>query len=256
MVLLTEWLRLNERSACSKTIETDLSAHTRSPMLLHTAAFANFGTCLLLILAFTSAGKAEGLPEVSARPPWTLQDQNDDVEDGYILYKRKPPGSEFDAYRLEAIIDSPPQIVAAAAATNLADPERSQKNMDKKILRNDEEVMIVYSYIHINAPFVSDRDVISHIDRSYDPATDTHILAWRSTDEGPPPIEGVSRLDNSRGSWTFSPEANGKTRAIYFSHTEIQGFVPAWVINVTMRGTMVQGIEGLRETVRLAQQAQ
>ena len=225
-------------------------------MRLNKYALSCCGVCILLVLGFASTGGAEGLPEVSARPPWMLHDQNRDSETGYALYKRKPVGSDYDAFRLEAIIDSPPEVVAAAAAGNISDPERSQKNMDKKILRDDENGMIVYSYIHINAPFVADRDVISQIDRSYDAATDTHMISWRATDEGPAPIDGVTRVSRSEGSWTFSPEAGGKTRAVYVSHTEVDGFVPVWIINATMRRTMVQGLKGLRESVDLVRQSE
>lgn len=225
-------------------------------MRLDKIALSCCGVCILLILGVASSGGAESLPEVSARPPWLLHDQNQDSETGYALYKRKPIGSDYDAFRLEAIIDSPPGVVAAAAAVNISDPDESQKNLEKKILRDDENGMIVYSYIHIRAPFVADRDVISHVNRSYDAATDTHKISWRATDEGPAPIKGVTRVDRSEGSWTFSPEAGGKTRAVYVSHTEVDGFVPVWIINATMRNTMVQGLKGLRESVDLVRQSE
>jgi len=214
------------------------------------------GVCILLAVGFAGASSAESLPGVDARPPWTFQDKNDDPDSGFVLYKRKPPGSDYDAFRLEAIVDAAPEFVAEVAKQNLVDPAKSQKNMDKKILRNDEDGILVYSYIHINAPFISDRDIVSQIERSYDQATDTHRLAWRATDEGPPKIKGVTRVERSEGYWTFSPEAEGKTRAVYVSHTEVAGFVPAWFINATMRSTMVEGLRGLRESVAQAQQAE
>jgi hypothetical protein len=195
------------------------------------------------------------LPDVSARPPWALLSRNDDAEAGYVLQKRKLEGSDFSTFRLEAILDSPPDLVALVAVKNLADPDYHQENTEKKVLRNDAEAIVVYSYIHINAPFVSDRDVISRIERSYDPETRIHRLSWKAIDEGPPKKEGVVRLDHSEGSWTFSPEAEGKTRAVYTSHTEIAGYVPAWIINATMSKTMVQGIKSLREAVHRERQA-
>jgi hypothetical protein len=227
-----------------------------SPPLTAPKVLFSSGSALLLLLsvAWTSSSAAEGLPDVGARVQWTLHDENDDAQTGYTLYKRKPHGSDYDAYRLEAIVDSAPAIVAEAARSNLADPEKSQKGMDKKVIRNDDNGIVVYSYIHINAPFVSDRDIVSHIDRSYDAATDTFTLAWHATDEGPPPIEGVTRVGRSEGSWTFSPESEGRTRAVYISHTEVTGFVPAWFINATMSSTMVEGLRGLRESVELAGQ--
>ncbi len=202
-----------------------------------------------------SVGTTTNLPDVSARPPWTLLSRNDDAEGGYVLQKRKLDGSDFSTFRLEAILDSPPDLVALVAAKNLADPDYHEENTDKKVLRNDAEAIIVYSYIHITAPFVSDRDVISRIERSYDPETRIHRLSWKAIDEGPPKKKGVVRLDHSEGSWTFSPEAEGKTRAVYVSHTEIAGYVPAWIVNATMSKTMVQGIKSLRKAVHRERQA-
>ncbi len=202
--------------------------------------------CLLLAMCVAIPCTGESLPEVSAQPPWVLYGQNDDSEAGYVMYKRRPVGSDYSAYRLEAVVDSPPDLVAVAAVKTIAHP---QKNMDKTILRDDAEAIVVYSYIHINVPFISDRDVISRVERFYDPATETHRLTWEATDEGPPPKDGVIRLNHSEGSWTFTPESPDKTRAVYVTHTEIAGSMPPWLVNSTMSGTLVEGIESLRETV-------
>lgn len=190
------------------------------------------------------------LPEVGARPPWTLLSRSDDPGAGYVIEKRKVAGSDFPTFRLEAILDSPPDVVARVAVKNLSDPDYHQDNTEKAILRDDSEGLVVYSYIYINTPFVSDRDIISKIDRSYDLETQVHRLSWKAIDEGPPKKDGVIRLDRSEGSWTFSPEAGGKTRAVYESYTEIAGYIPAWIVNSTMSKTMVQGIEDLRTAVR------
>jgi hypothetical protein len=191
------------------------------------------------------------LPDVGSRPPWTLLSRNDDADTGYVMDKRELTGSNSSVFRLTAVLNSPPELVARVAIANLVDPENRQKNTEKTILRNDDDVIIVYSYIHINTPFVSDRDVISRIERSYDPETRTHQIRWKAIEEGPPKKDGVIRLNRSEGSWTFSPDKEGKTQAVYVSHTEVAGYVPAWIVNSTMDSTMLNGIERLREAVDL-----
>lgn len=204
---------------------------------------------LLMVVCGATPGLGENLPEVSARPPWTLLSQSDDAKSGYVLHRRPTPGSDAPTFRLEAILDSPPELVAIAAARYMTDPEYRGANMDKKVLRNDEEVIVIYNYIHVNAPFVSDRDVISRIERSYDPDSKTYRLEWRAIDEGPPKQDGVVRLERSEGYWAFSPAEEGTTRAVYVSHTESAGYVPEWVVTSRMSKTMVEGIEGLRRVV-------
>ncbi len=198
---------------------------------------------------------SDELPEVGSSPPWTRLSESDDPASGYMLYRRATPDSEASTFRLEAIVDSPPDLVARAAARFIADPEYRQANTDKEVLQDDDEAIVLYNYIHINAPFVSDRDVISRIEKSYDPGSKVHRLVWRAVNEGgPPKKEDVIRLERSDGSWTFSPEADGTTRAVYTSHTEIAGFLPAWIVDSQMSKTMIEGIENLRLAVERERQ--
>jgi hypothetical protein len=204
---------------------------------------------LLSILLSATPCPAESLPEVSSRPPWTLLSESDDARNGYVLYQRKNDDSAASTFRLEAIVDSPPNLVAVAAARNIVDPDYGPANTEKTILLNDGDVIVIYNYIRIDTPFVSDRDIVSRVERTYDPNSRTHRLQWRATDEGPPKKEGVIRLEHSEGSWTFSPEPDGTTRAVYISQTEIAGYLPAWLVDSRMSKTMVDGIEGLRRAV-------
>ena len=208
--------------------------------------------CAAIAFAISVPATADELPHVSAQPPWTLHDSNDDPGSGYTVYKRTPVGSEFSAYRIEAILDAPLDLVARLAAENIADPEFRPKNTVKTILREDDEALLVHSYIKINAPFISDRDVISRVERSFDPETGAHRLTWSATSEGMPPMEGVIRLDRSDGYWSFTEATPTTTRAVYVSHTEIAGSIPSWIVNQIMSTTMVQGIEGLRDSIETA----
>ncbi|MCP5045245.1 MAG: hypothetical protein GY944_29815 [bacterium] len=205
---------------------------------------------LMLSLLLTAPASAGSLPDVSAREPtWERYGGSDAGESGYVMYTRKPAGSDYSAYRLEAVLAAPTELVAAVAAKHIADPNNRQKNVDKTILRNDDEAILIHNYIHINAPFVSDRDVITRIERAYDSESGAHQVSWHATDEGPPPKRGVIRLDRSEGSWTFVPAEDSGTHAIYLSHTEIAGSLPAWLLNSFMSDSMVQAIEGLQEAV-------
>lgn len=203
----------------------------------------------IALLALSSTARAEDLSDVSAPSPWTVHETNDDAENGYVVYTRKPAGSKFSEYRIEAVVNYPTAVVAAVAVKNLADPEFRPKGTIKTIIQNDEEALLVHSHIAINAPFVSDRDVVTRVEQTFDSLTATHSIVWRATNEGPPPRDGVVRLDRSDGYWSFTPEDENRTKAVYVSHTEIAGSIPAWVINSVMSTTMTEGIEGLRASL-------
>ena len=189
---------------------------------------------------------AATLPDVSTHPPWTLTERIDDPE-GYALYRRELPDSDSPAFRLEATIAAPAGAVAAAFRKNVTDPKAGPKNMKKTVLRDDRDVMVIYSYIEI--PLVSDRDVTTRAVRSFDPETGSHLFQWKATDEGPAPKDGVVRLEKASGSWLFTPLSEGRTLAVYEGHTDIEGSIPSWLVNSLASDTVVGGLVTLRERV-------
>lgn len=48
---------------------------------------------LLMVVCGATPGLGENLPEVSARPPWTLLSQSDDAKSGYVLHRRPTAAS-------------------------------------------------------------------------------------------------------------------------------------------------------------------
>ena len=156
-----------------------------------------FWISLLVGLASPVAAD-EALPPVDAHVPWTLELRNDDPATGYVVYKRIPPGSPYAAYRLEAELDAPPETVARAARAGMLDPDEHRSSMRKEIVRDDGDVVIVYSYIDM-PPFITDRDIVTRSERRFDPETRTYRLEWHSTDEGPAPRDGVIRVRKSDG---------------------------------------------------------
>lgn len=177
---------------------------------------------------------------------WQHYGTSDNGEADYVMYTRKPADSKFDVYRLEATFDAPIGVVASVAARHIVDPENVQKNMAKTVLELDDQGALIHSHIYIHAPFVADRDVVTRVEFTTDPVSQTHVVSWRATGEGPPPRDGVVRLDRSDGSWTFVPGPGGTTNAVYVSHTDIGGSLPAWVLNNFMSNTMVESVTGLR----------
>lgn len=209
---------------------------------------AGCGSALLLLLAVPVA--SEDLPAVSAhRPEWKIADQSDDPDTGYVMYKRRHPDSNFDAYRLEAVIDAPPSDVAAAARRNVVDTELTGATSKKVILRSKDDVTYIYSYIDLPM-MVSDRDVVTRAEALYDRESGVYRLVWTATTEaGPPPKKGVVRLTQSRGSWEFSPLGANQTRAVYENHTDLGGRIPAWIVNPLMDAQVTRNLADLRETV-------
>lgn len=202
---------------------------------------------ILLWAGWIDAAAADNPSVASGQRDWQIHDRNDEPGADYVVYRRKPTGSDYYAYRLEAVIDAPPAVVAAAGRANIADPSAAQANMTKTLLSDNGDVVVVYTYIDL--PMISDRDVTTRAERSFDPITGTYRVEWAATDEGPPPKKGVVRLQQSTGFWIFAPLEGGRTRATYESHTEIAGSIPVWIVNSLMTDTVVDGIVKLRARI-------
>ena len=86
----------------------------------------------------------------------------------------------------------------------------------------------------------------------HDPETNVYRVTWHVTEEGPPPKDGVVRLEKSDGSWVFAPLGDDRTHAVYEIHTEIGGFIPAWLVNPAMTDAVVFSISSLRARLRKA----
>jgi hypothetical protein len=213
-------------------------------------AALRLATVVALCALMAAPSLAENLPDVSARPAWTPSERNDDPLNAYTLYTRELPGSDFPAHRLEAILDAPPAVVAEAMVKNIADVDVHQKNIEKTIVRNEGDLTVLYTYIDL--PLVRDRDVTTRTELSHDPETNVYRVNWHVTDEGPPPKDGVVRLEKSNGSWVFAPLGDGRTHAVCEIHTEIGGFIPAWLVNAGMADSIVFAVSSLRERLRKA----
>ena len=215
---------------------------------------------LAVVLLAAPMAHGDGLPPVGTRPPgsasdaapprdaaWEFVARNDDPSTGWVLYRRGFETSSFEAFRLEAEVDATPAQAAVALRQNIRDPEVSQAYTSKQILRDEGDVLLIYSYVDL--PLVSDRDVVTRSERVAGDGG-TFRFQWAASDEGPAPQDGVVRLQKSSGSWEFLPLSGGRTLAIYESHTELGGAIPGWLISRLIRDTVVDGLDSLRDRLQ------
>jgi len=203
----------------------------------------------LCSVLWAGVGQAAAVSQVDTDPDWHLSERVDGPE-GHVLSQRDLPGSSFPAFRLEATLEVPVAKAAAAMRSNLRDSRVSPKNMKKTLIREDGDVLVLYSYIDV--PLFADRDITTRAEESVDPETGVHRFDWWATDEGPAPKPGVVRLQKASGSWVFTPLADGRTRAVCESHTEIGGSIPAWLVHSVSRNTAVEELVLLRARLDLA----
>jgi hypothetical protein len=203
---------------------------------------------LAILLAAIPAASLAAPPDAGRGQGWELKQKSDDPAHGYALYVRPRAGSEYDEYRLEVTVDGKVEHVIAALEHNMLDPDTYPKGMKRTLLRREDRMMVSYDYIEV--PFLSDRDVVIQTEIGRDPKTGQPNIRWHAIQgEGPAPRDGVVRMPSSSGSWTLTPRARG-TLAVYQSHVELGGSIPAAIVESRMPAEIVQQAVNLRRRVR------
>ena len=126
----------------------------------------------------------------------------------------------------------------------IADVER----FPKKLPPISAAEMLAPDVLHltISLPWpMAARDSVSRISRRLE--ADTMVFAWEPT-EGPPPAQGVIRLERSRGEWRLTP-AEGGTDVTYTSYNQVPANVPVPILKIIhkMEGTRLAS--NLREAL-------
>jgi hypothetical protein len=169
------------------------------------------------------------LPALADPAGWQKVDERGGP-DGHTLYRRQLPGSRVAAFRLEGSVDVPIARVLEARQAGEDAPASDDDGPQRRLLRREGDVILTYTFMPL--PLLADRDLVLRQEHSQDPATGIHRFVWHTIEgEGPPPPEGVVRIQRSEGMWEFTPQGDARTRLVLESLTDVGGSLPAWVVN-------------------------
>ena len=186
--------------------------------------------------------------EASPEAGWQLLERADTPGEAYELWFRLPAGSAWRAFRLIGDVDVEPAVAVEAAMDVAADESRAARGETRRLLERGADVIVSYS--RVDLPLAADRDVTTRLEREYDAERGEYRMIWReANEEGPPPDQGVVRMQRARGHWTFQPLAGGRTRVVFESHAELGGAIPAWLINPFMAGIIKSNLVDLRAAI-------
>jgi hypothetical protein len=177
-------------------------------------------TALLCLLA---------LPAPAQESQWQKIDEVDGAG-AHTLYRRQLPDSRVAAFRLEGAVDVPIAVVLEARRAGEEDASGDPDGPRRTLIRREGDVSVTYTLMAV--PLLADRDLVLRQVHSSDPATGIHRFVWKTIEgEGPPPPEGVVRIQRSEGMWEFTPQGDARTRLVLESLTDAGGSLPAWVVN-------------------------
>lgn len=148
---------------------------------------------------------------------------------GVVVERRPVPGTGWKEHRAVAHSDLPPERVFAAAHASKRDDPKSQRYVKTyRVLRETDHDRLVYE--QVRAPLVSDRDYTVHIAWHGDAGKRVYEVTFEvRNSEGPPPAEGVVRMETLRGRWHIEAGPAGGSRIEYQVLSDPAGSLPSWV---------------------------
>jgi hypothetical protein len=150
-------------------------------------------------------------------------------EAGVAVFQRERADAGGTETMGVGVVDMPPLVVKNALDDYEAKDGAMPYLVEMRVLRRDATSTLIYH--RTSPPLIADRDyTIRMWDES---ATDArgeivYVCRWRTANaEGPPPRDGVVRVDVTEGYWQLEPIDGGKrTRATYRAFATPGGAIP------------------------------
>jgi hypothetical protein len=171
-----------------------------------------------------------------------------ETDDSILVYSREVPESGILELRAVCVIDVPPGIVFRTAMRRDTYRHTSKYVVDFRIFRTDQR-NVWYTYQRLAIPVFKDRDYTLRYEARQDSFHGDYSLVWTiANDKGPPPDEGVVRIEVSRGVLEMVPENGGtKTRLICTIYADPGGSIPRWLANIGNRSTLPDLLRAIRD---------
>lgn len=184
------------------------------------------------------------LPAAAQSHAWSKKFE----EDGIAVYSRQSVSGSLHEVRMVAEIDAPPRACRNVLADNEAHPETLPNTAETRVVaREGDRVTWVYSLLDL--PVVSNRDVTlrSVEEELRGPRAGYRIRFTVANDRGPPPRDGVVRIELCTGSWEFmSIDGGRRTQAVYTLLVDPGGLIPAFLANKATRQSLPNVFRAIR----------
>ena len=109
----------------------------------------------------------------------------------------------------------------------------------------------VLSYLEIEVPLVSNRDVTSHVRFEEPDSEGNRRVHWREANEqGPDARPDLVRIPRLRGSFEFMPAEPAGTMVVYEMEVDFGGRLPGTLVRTFIPSQMRDQMSGLRSVLR------
>ena len=118
-----------------------------------------------------------------------------------------------------------------------------------KVLQTDTQQI---HYLHLKAPWlVADRDATFKLEYAYDASTQAVTVTATTGAAEYPKKDGVVRMTQGGGTWTFTRLDNGHTSLLYYYHGDPGGNIPAWLANSVVEENPFKMLLNFHQLIKL-----
>ena len=171
-------------------------------------------------------------------------------KDGIKVWTKEVPGSNFKAFRGQAVLNCKLSAVVAVFHDLSGYPNLFPDCSYSELLSMPDEQHHTH-YLQFSAPWpVTDRDAAYENTYTYDPATKTLTVIGRCKPNAKPKDGDYIRIPKGDVHWTFTDNGNGTVTVDYNAHPDPGGSIPAWLANSTAVDQPMGTLTNLRKRVQ------
>jgi START domain len=159
----------------------------------------------------------------------------ENTDDGIRILQKESSGA-LVAFRGIGVVEAPLPLVATVIFDTSRRREWIKGLVDSRILRwKDKNSFIEYD--HIGMPiFFTDRDFVSHVTMSFEPAGKEMTFHYRPASDPAAPRTDYIRGDLIDTTFVLRPVDNGeKTRVDAEFLCDPKGMIPGWIVNFFLK---------------------
>lgn len=184
---------------------------------------------------------------VLAQNEWKLKSE----KDGMTIYSRDVADSKIKAMKIKADFSAGLSAIASVL-TDVKNYDTWVFNSKSTRLLKQVSPSELYYYSVAVFPWpVQNRDFVSHITASQDPATKTVTILANNVDGWVPKSDKLVRIEKSSGKWVLTRLSEQKTTVEYSLEVDPAGSLPAWIINSFSSKGLTETFKKLRKQLEL-----
>ncbi len=167
---------------------------------------------------------------------------------GISVYTKPVPGSPLRAFKAEAEIEAPIEIINSILSDSKGRVNWMPDSIVSYDLINDNNTYIV-SYNETEVPVVNNRDVIIETRITKNPDCIVHEYSALDRPDLVPEFKGRVRITDMSGRWILTPAGNS-TYVVFIVKANPGGIVPVRLANMASKDIPYKTILGLRQMTR------